>query len=182
MVRSPQRGFTLLEVLVALLVFSLGLIGLAGLLTVSVRTNHSAYLRTQATFLAQALADRMHANSMGLWAGNYNLNSIAAPAAPASGLSWTTDIMSQCTSGSPCNPAGVAARDLLVWQYQVQAFLPNPRVAVNCNAPASTPNLTLLPPYSTTCEILMQWSELAINDQDPSQLPQYDSFDWILQP
>ncbi len=48
---TRHRGFTLLEVLIALLVFSLGLLGMAGLLIVSVKTNHSAYLRTQASFL-----------------------------------------------------------------------------------------------------------------------------------
>ena len=46
------RGFTILEVLIALLVFSLGLLGMAGLLVISVKTNHSAYLRTQASFMA----------------------------------------------------------------------------------------------------------------------------------
>ncbi len=62
-----RNGFTLLEVLIALLVFSFGLLGMAGLLAVSVQTNHSAYLRTQATFLAQGMADRMRANNLGLW-------------------------------------------------------------------------------------------------------------------
>ncbi len=151
----------------------------------SVKTNHSAYLRTQATFLAQSLADRMHANPIALWNGNYNLNSITAPAAPPTGLSWTTNIMSLCTSAATCNPAGVAARDLLVWQYQVQAFLPNPLVAVNCAAPASPPSATqllLLPPYSTTCEILMQWTQLPITDQDQAKVAQLETFDWVFQP
>ena len=67
------RGFTLLEVLVAVLIFSLGLMGLAGLLAVSVKTNHAAYMRTQATFLAQGMADRMRANVLGLWNNSYNL-------------------------------------------------------------------------------------------------------------
>ena len=65
------NGFTLLEVLIALLIFSLGLMGLAGLLVVSVQTNHSAYLRTQASFLAQTMADRMRANILGVWNSNY---------------------------------------------------------------------------------------------------------------
>ena len=56
------NGFTLLEVLIALLIFSLGLLGMAGLLVVSVQTNHSAFLRSQATFLSQSIADRMRAN------------------------------------------------------------------------------------------------------------------------
>ncbi|MDE1962228.1 MAG: type IV pilus modification protein PilV, partial [Xanthomonadaceae bacterium] len=71
--KSPSHGFTLLEVLIALLIFSLGVLGMAGLLAVSVRTNHSAYLRTQATFLAQSMADRMRANaSWALWTDLYN--------------------------------------------------------------------------------------------------------------
>jgi len=55
----PSRGFTLLEVLIALLIFSLGMLGLAGLMVVSVKTNQSAYQRTQASFLAQSMADRI---------------------------------------------------------------------------------------------------------------------------
>ena len=64
---TRHRGFTLLEVLIALLVFSLGLLGMAGLLIVSVKTNHSAYLRTQASFLAQSMADRMRSNMPHVW-------------------------------------------------------------------------------------------------------------------
>ena len=57
-----QRGFTLIEVMIALLIFSLGLMGMAGLMVLSVKTNQSSYLRTQASFLAQSMADRMRAN------------------------------------------------------------------------------------------------------------------------
>ncbi len=44
---SRQRGVSLIEVLMAVLIFSIGLIGLAGLMVISTRSNHSAYLRTQ---------------------------------------------------------------------------------------------------------------------------------------
>jgi type IV pilus assembly protein PilV len=67
-----QRGITLIEVLVAVLIFSIGLLGVAGLLVMSVRSNHAAYLRTQVTFLAQSMADRMQANPIGVWSGDYN--------------------------------------------------------------------------------------------------------------
>lgn len=170
------RGFTLLEVMIALLVFSLGLIGLAGLLTVSVRTNQSAYLRTQATFLAQSIADRMSANSLGLWNSKYNLNTIAAPAAAA------TAAPTGCDTAS-CDYAGIATRDLATWQYQVASFLPNPLVAIACTAPTTTPSaaqLLLLPPYSTTCEIEMQWSSLPIDGQKGTTA--VETFDWVFQP
>ena len=57
-----QRGTTLIEVLIALIVLSIGLLGLALLQVTSVQSNHSAYYRSQATVLAHDLADRMRAN------------------------------------------------------------------------------------------------------------------------
>lgn len=57
-----QEGATLIEVLIAIVVLSIGLLGLAGLQVTSVQSNHSAYQRSQATLLAYDLADRMRAN------------------------------------------------------------------------------------------------------------------------
>lgn len=57
-----QQGFTLLEVLVAMLVLSIGLLGLAGLMASSLRNNQSAYYRSQATWLAYDVIDRMRTN------------------------------------------------------------------------------------------------------------------------
>jgi type IV pilus assembly protein PilV len=59
---GPARGFTLLEVLVALVVISIGLLGVAKLVLASVKANDSAYLRGQATSLAYAMLDDMRAN------------------------------------------------------------------------------------------------------------------------
>ena len=56
-------GFTLLEVLITLIVLSVGLLGLAGLQTMSLRNNHDVYLRSQATIQAYDLIDRMRATS-----------------------------------------------------------------------------------------------------------------------
>ncbi len=52
-----MRGFSLLEVLIALVVLSVGLLGLAGLQAYSMRYNLSANYRTQATNLAQQFID-----------------------------------------------------------------------------------------------------------------------------
>lgn len=58
-----EKGFTLLEVLVALAILSIGLLGLASMLTKGMRFNHQAYVRTQSTYIAYDLMDRMRANS-----------------------------------------------------------------------------------------------------------------------
>lgn len=62
--RHPRRvrGFTLIEALVALLVLSIGLLGVAALQLTSLRNNSNSALRTQATLLAYDIVDRMRAN------------------------------------------------------------------------------------------------------------------------
>jgi type IV pilus assembly protein PilV len=174
MSRIPHRGFTLLEVLIALLIFSLGLMGLAGLLTVSVRTNHSAYLRTQAMFLAQGMEDRMRANGAGLWAGLYTLHAIVTPPATP-GAAVITGTLTDCSAGCPI--ATIATRDMQAWQNQLNTFLPNPGAAIACNAPS--PVGTAKAPYSTTCEIQISWTQLGLDNQN-STPP--DVFDWVFQP
>jgi type IV pilus assembly protein PilV len=76
--RNRFQGFTLAEVLIALLVMSIGLLGFGALQTLNIRNNHSAYMRTQATLLAYDMIDRMRANVAK--AGNYTTTYGTAPA------------------------------------------------------------------------------------------------------
>ena len=68
------NGFTMVELLVAVLVLSIGLLGLAGLQAAGLRNNQSAYLRSQATILAYDVADRMRATRAAAAAGAYNIS------------------------------------------------------------------------------------------------------------
>lgn len=61
-----NQGFTLIEVLVALLVLSIGLLGLAGMQSYGLQNNHQSYLRSQAMLIAYDMADRMRANPTGV--------------------------------------------------------------------------------------------------------------------
>ena len=86
-----QGGFTLVEVLIAVLVLSIGLIGLASLQGVALQFNNSAFLRSQATNLAYDMADRVRANRRAaLNLGAYNL--AVADATPAAGALADTDL------------------------------------------------------------------------------------------
>lgn len=73
--RYAQRGATLIEVLVAMIILAIGLLGLAGLQSVSVQSNQGAYYRSQATILANDMADRMRANRNAALAGDYTQSS-----------------------------------------------------------------------------------------------------------
>jgi len=177
MTRTATRGFTLLEVLIALLIFSLGLIGMAGLLSVSVRTNHSAYVRTQAVFLAQAMADRMRENNLALWANAYN--SSLTTTAPAT-------VPTTCNYPSSCSYTDMVARDQAVFQNQLAVFLPASQWRINCalNAGSTAPTgsgLLNLPPYTGTCEIELKWADVSLEQvNNTSSYP--EDFDWVFQP
>ncbi|MFZ1642728.1 MAG: type IV pilus modification protein PilV [Candidatus Contendobacter sp.] len=107
-------GFTLLEVLVAVVVLSVGLLGLASLQVNGLQFNHSAYLRTQATLLAEELADRMRANRPGFTANNYDNPSVNPVA-----------LVAACRTVAGCTAAQMAQNDLAEWQRVLARVLPN---------------------------------------------------------
>jgi type IV pilus assembly protein PilV len=166
---KPQRGFTLIEVLVAIVVFSIGLIGLAGMMVVAVKTNHSAYLRTQAGHLAQAMADRIRSNlgQVNQYNGVYDPNT--PPANPCA------------APATACTPALLVTRDLSVWLNQVRALLPNPQAEINCNGATLGfgPQIGAAP-YNGQCTIWLRWDESALAEGATS--PDRQEFAWVFQP
>lgn len=111
-------GFTLIETLIALVVLSIGLLGLASLQIQALRYNTDAYLRTQATTLAYDILDRMRANNVGAAAGSYNRAS--AP----------TGTIKDCDSVS-CSSSELALYDLDRWYKALAARLPDPLSTVS---------------------------------------------------
>lgn len=61
----PQHGFTLLETMVALLIFSVGLLGLAGMQMAGMQSNHGAMMRTIATQHSYNMAERVRSSRAG---------------------------------------------------------------------------------------------------------------------
>jgi len=68
---SLHRGFTLIEILVTVIVLSIGLLGLAGLQATALKFNSTAYQRSQATILAYDIAEQMRANAKAARCGAY---------------------------------------------------------------------------------------------------------------
>lgn len=110
---KKQCGFTLLEVLIALLILSIGLLGLASLQTNGLRSNQMASMRTNATQLAYDIADRMRANPGGVDAQDYVIaTGDADPTIPGG---------ENCES-TTCTSAQMATYDLAQWRGAIRAL------------------------------------------------------------
>lgn len=112
--RSPlaaarlQMGFSMIEVLVAVLVLALGLLGFALLQTMNLRFTQSANYRTEATNLAYDLLDQMRAN-------RYQ----AASYAGAAGADFAANSRAFTPCSRPIDAAATIAANIARWQCQV---------------------------------------------------------------
>ena len=143
------RGFSLVEVLVALLVISVGLLGIAKMQALALSNTTSARLRSLAAIQAASLASSMHADRA-YWA---NVTPVTTASA-SSGVATSSDLNLQaaltaatgfnpatnyCTQGAPnsvapCQPAQLAAADLQGWAADLNALIPGSTAAISCDA------------------------------------------------
>ncbi len=101
--RGRQSGFTMVEVLVAMLILGIGLLGMAGLQAHALRNNYNAYLRSQATFNIYEIMDRMRANR------EYAIKNAGYATAYGASVSAVDCSTSRCT------PAQMKDADLAQW-------------------------------------------------------------------
>jgi type IV pilus assembly protein PilV len=133
--RQLQRGFTIVEALVALVVLAVGMLGIASLYVTTLRASGSATSRMQAINLATDLGDRSRAN-----------RTAQAAYAGAAATDGTTCI----GTGATCSAAQMAASDLFWWQASIQAALPGAPLGT------VTVNTATVP---TSYQIQVSWME-----------------------
>ncbi|MHB1895531.1 MAG: type IV pilus modification protein PilV [Metallibacterium sp.] len=105
MLKHSSSGFTLLEVLVAVVIVSLGMLGVAALLVTVHKADTSSYIQQQAVQTTYDMLDRMRANLQGTQAGNYIGTYTGTPASPPA-----------CQgTGNICTPQQMAAFDTSQW-------------------------------------------------------------------
>ena len=175
-VGSRQRGVSLIEVLMAVLIFSIGLIGLAGLMVMAARSNQAAYLRTQVTFLAGSMADRMRANPVGVWNGAYNE------------AKYPVTTAKSCDVDTACTPAEVAARDKFAWSTLLSAAVPEPEASIQCTGrdavgyALTDDHINMRPPYGGNCVMRIRWQERKAGDKGTNSETALQTFAWEFQP
>lgn len=112
--KARCSGFTLLEILIAVVILSVGLLALASLQTRGLATGHNAYLRSQAVLLTRDMAERIRANS------NYAFQAINNGYIINFGGATTPQ---DCVT-NPCTPAQIASYDLNQWVNTLTQALP----------------------------------------------------------
>ena len=117
--RRTSLGFTLIEVLVALLILAIGLLGIAALQFKGLRYSNDSFMRSQISFLAYDIADRIRTNT------DFQANYIGDYTVPASGTN-------ACTQATGLQSAANATNDLNCWRNSV----------INALPPGSTANIS----------------------------------------
>ena len=121
-----ERGFSLIEVLIALVIMSIGMLGIAGLFVLSMQSGRTALFRHNAVMLAGDVADRIRAN-------------------PRAGIVYTgLGADGGCVAtGIDCNEAAMAGHDIFLWDQQAIDSLPNGDITILFNGAVVPPTYTI---------------------------------------
>jgi type IV pilus assembly protein PilV len=186
---AGERGFSLVEVMVAVIVICVGLLGIAKMQALALSNTTTARLRSLAAIEAASLASAMHSNRL-YWATTppqtitvttnsgagtttvVSTDGVGAQAtADLGALTWPTPAAGTgcigSNNGNPACPAALnlGAHDLALWARSVAALLPNPVSTVAC---VFNPGANIPP----SCTIRITWQEkaVAMNRQETNAL------------
>ena len=156
---ARSRGFSLIEVMVALVVCAIGLLGLAKMESLAISSTSVASSRSLAAIQAASLAATMHANT-GYWASGTAPASTTVAVAGGTTTITSTDtslstVVGSCsaTGTASCAPNVMAAYDLQQWASALNTLLPGSFSTIACTISALAP---------VTCTIQIQWTEKAV--------------------
>ncbi|HYL70134.1 MAG TPA: prepilin-type N-terminal cleavage/methylation domain-containing protein, partial [Candidatus Dormibacteraeota bacterium] len=172
-VRNPkprERGFSLMEVMAAVIVICIGMLGVAKMQALALSNSNTSRMRSLAAIEAASIASAMHSNRQ-YWSTavalelpmSATLTYGTAPAVASTDAALqaqaTTDLgvapPNQCLNIT-CTAVQLAAFDLARWTYNVGTVLPNSTTVITCPLPAAG----VLAPVS--CTIRINWAEKAV--------------------
>ena len=141
---KKQQGFSLIEVLIALIIMSVGMLGIAGLYVQSLQAGRTSMFRHQAVALAGDVADRIRAN-------------------PTAGASYTDAAGADngCV-GADCDAASMALHDVFLWKQQAGDTLPGSAATGGGDVTVQFDGAVIPPLYTIT----VSWEEPGITALD----------------
>ncbi len=146
-----SSGFTLVEVMVSLIVISVGLLGIASMQALALSSSNNARLRSLAAIEASSLAATMHTNRS-YWSSSVpGLVTVIDGTITGGTLNVVLD-PGRCEGGDSCTPEELAAYDLQKWTASLDSLLPHPSATITC------PILSV--PMS--CSIKITWTESVV--------------------
>jgi type IV pilus assembly protein PilV len=156
---SGAGGFTLIEVLVALIITAIGLLGIAKIQALVYANTSSASSRSLVAIQAAGLASAMHANraywALALAPSPLTITgTVISDATLAATATGATDCYLGGAAAPPCSPATLAAFDLHTWANALNGLLPgsNPITTITCAG--------ALP---VNCTVQVTWNEKTVN-------------------
>lgn len=142
-VNRYQRGSSLLEVMIALFVLAIGMLGYVGLITSGITINQRAFSLSQATFLAEDLVDRARSNR-----GVIADYKVLSGTTPSTILDCDNSAGSALSSVTTCTEAEMAEWDLAQWWESVNNTLSNADATVTIDTTSNQTKMTITLNYS----------------------------------
>jgi len=150
-----ERGFSMLEVLVSMLVIMIGALGIAGMQLLAITSTENARYQNVATMLGATLTANMQAN-VAYWGTPPLLINVTG----ATNTGGPAAFAGQCTGLTiSCNATQMAGYDLREWGKEVARLLPSGTAAISCptgNNPA-------------ICQVVLSWKERNVSLQDVTE-------------
>lgn len=180
---AATRGFTLLEVLIAIVIVSIGLLGVAAMQASTLKNAGSSKYRSAAITMTSDMADRLRANLEGVMGGNYAVGTgYNRPRTSLADAAYSTPDPACRSSG--CLPGAMVLDDLAAWQTRLAAVLPRGTGVVcidsGSGAPASFDGATIVPQcdgLGTMFAIKVFWLDnRSESSTDAASAPAYSVF------
>ncbi|HXD27030.1 MAG TPA: type IV pilus modification protein PilV [Propionibacteriaceae bacterium] len=175
---SRPDGFSLVEVMVALIIICVGLLGIAKLQALMLSNTGASRMRALAALEASSIAATMHADR-DYWAGTPALTTTVNDTVAGKGVTSSDSNLQttpDCTAApdAPCTPVKLAAYDLQNWLNDMYVTLP-----------ASTSQILCAPGIVVSCTITITWQEntVASNSQEAATNPfQTQTYQLVVNP
>lgn len=159
-----SNGFSLIEVLIALVIIAIGLLGIAGMQALALSNTGQARLRSLAAIEAASMAAAMRANK-DYWAagaapssltvtGSNSATATFADTTLSGGLTTTTADCANTTGA--CAPSVMAAYDAQSWGRDLAVILPGGNGTIACSTTVGVP---------VTCNVTVSWTEKQLQTQ-----------------